>query len=621
MKPLSLLVQLGMVSSLFAFDNVPSTKGVPADLDSTKVPLFVNLGFDDNRYGDGVDWVRDTLLKGRLNPAGLGNRATFDGTPMSADFYVIGNADFAWSEDPYTAPLPENRPVSDAWRRAYDAGIGVNNHTWTHAHNLYDLDYDKPKGAMPSLLTEIGLCSKYLINIVGIPHSEIFGMRTPYLASSTASLTAARDIGILYDCTMGNGMQGNQPANWAYPSWPGTMEKGWGPFNTVPIEGLWQLPNATYQVSEGVVFSDKGFDSGRNGWPGGATGEEMFEQMKSAIIWAYNKNRAAVDLGLHSDYYSRDAQNNATTSASKFTTGLDGRRSSLIMLLDWIEAELPDARVVVKTDIIRWLRNPVALDDLSRNDALTFTTEKGSGVLTGGQVFADANGSSASISGNKVEVTVNDATENWNIDGYAGVKYPFSQSLDGYKSVRVRYNSNLPLRLILMQDGLEVGSYGVGLATTLGEERTVELPIGKDYFELPRPYKTDADLDLSKVTSIAVVANVMDTTMSGEFSAKVELFGAGSVAIAKGSGSLKKSSVKMANFSATNGVLSLPKSGNYTIELYSANGKLVGTPVKGLFQSGLNRVSWGSTTLAKGVYFARVRGENLDVTLRQAVIR
>ncbi len=51
-----------LCSSLFAVDNVDRVQTPPAGLDSMNIPQLICLGFDDNRYSDGVSWVVDTLL-------------------------------------------------------------------------------------------------------------------------------------------------------------------------------------------------------------------------------------------------------------------------------------------------------------------------------------------------------------------------------------------------------------------------------------------------------------------------------------------------------------------------------------------------------------------------------
>lgn len=598
----------------------------PNGLDSSKVPQFITLGFDDNKFADGVDWVTDTLLKGRVNHAGSGNKATYDGTPMAIDFNVIGNSDYAWSENPFEAPMPSSRPVTESWRRAYDNGLGVNNHTWTHNYNLYDLDSTewKNSGALPPMQLELGFCQKYLVNIMGMPVEHIFGFRTPYLASSISDNTSfrlTRDLGILYDCTLDNGMQGNQPADWAFNGWPGMMNDGWGPYTAVATKGLWQIPNAIFQVTEGGTFSDKGFDSGPKGWPGGATAEGMFKQMKSAIDWSYNKNRAPIDLGLHSDYYSNVAQNTSGTAASKFSTPLAERQKALVMLLDYIENELPDARVVKKIEIIRWMRNPVLLEDKSRNTELTFgESAKKTTLSTGANSFVSA-GSSAEISGNEATVTVKDEVDNWEPDSYAGMKWDLSGSLEGSHSLRVTYKSDLPLRLMFVQDDMsekEKGYYGIGLPTTLGETKTVELPIVTDYIEPPRPYVASKTLDLSKVNAVALVGQVFDTTMSGTFSADIDIYG-GAVSVAKPSATTHQKGIALERVTAKSAQLTVPADGAYKVEIFTYSGKRLFSETLNL-NAGANQMKW-NRVLAEGYYLTKISSDNVSVTLRSVVTR
>jgi hypothetical protein len=183
---------------LSAFDKLTPAFTPPANLDSSKIPQLICLGFDDNRFSDGVAWVCDVLLKNRNNPNGAGNRACFDGTPYLATFYVTSNAE-----------------IRDAWRNAYTIGCEIGNHTLTHDYNMSDLSYTDG-------FAEVAGCSKYLVNTVGVPQSHICGFRTPYLASSVANNTSfkiLRDLGFLYDCTLDNGTQGTA-LQWATPYFP-----------------------------------------------------------------------------------------------------------------------------------------------------------------------------------------------------------------------------------------------------------------------------------------------------------------------------------------------------------------------------------------------------------------
>src|SRR5688572_9822364 len=52
----------------------------PAGLSPSQVPQFVAITFDDNFGDDGMAWA-NTFFTSKVNPAGSGNGATFDGTP------------------------------------------------------------------------------------------------------------------------------------------------------------------------------------------------------------------------------------------------------------------------------------------------------------------------------------------------------------------------------------------------------------------------------------------------------------------------------------------------------------------------------------------------------------
>src|SRR3954468_13097572 len=65
----------------------------PGGLTPSQVPMFVQIGFDDNQRSglnstppSGMTWAT-TFFRGLHNPAGSGNAATFDGAPVRVSFY------------------------------------------------------------------------------------------------------------------------------------------------------------------------------------------------------------------------------------------------------------------------------------------------------------------------------------------------------------------------------------------------------------------------------------------------------------------------------------------------------------------------------------------------------
>src|SRR5215471_6702160 len=58
-------------------DHVPWSQSPPAGLTSSHVPMFVQIGFDDNFRSSGMNWATD-FLRALRNPAGASNASTFD---------------------------------------------------------------------------------------------------------------------------------------------------------------------------------------------------------------------------------------------------------------------------------------------------------------------------------------------------------------------------------------------------------------------------------------------------------------------------------------------------------------------------------------------------------------
>src|SRR5688500_16016746 len=59
----------------------------PGGLTASQVPQFVSISFDDNYDANGMNWTKDVLFNGKVNPAGSGNAATFDGTAARTTYY------------------------------------------------------------------------------------------------------------------------------------------------------------------------------------------------------------------------------------------------------------------------------------------------------------------------------------------------------------------------------------------------------------------------------------------------------------------------------------------------------------------------------------------------------
>jgi hypothetical protein len=270
-----------------------------------------------------MTWVLDEL-KGKKNPAGRGNGATFDGSPLRNTFYMKGLVE--------GVDAPE--AVYETWKRAYAEGHEIGNHTWRHVA----IDPDN----------EIRRCDSTLDSI-GIPKSEIHGFRTPQLAVVVEVLNAVFKRGFLYDCTLEHhtGIAEGQFV------WPYTLENGWHESAygalSMSFPGMWEMP--VYQFASGAT----GFDY--NAWTAGASGADFLNTLKSSLDFHMSTNRAPFFIGAHTDYYATNNEYFDGEAKASYTE----RRKAIADFIAYALSK-PDVRIVRFVDVIRWMRNPVALD-------------------------------------------------------------------------------------------------------------------------------------------------------------------------------------------------------------------------------------------------------------------
>ncbi len=286
--------------------------------------MFVAFGWDDNQYADGMNWVVD-LLAGKTNPAGIGNGFTYDGTPVLNTFFMKGLVE---SDD-------EVQDVYDSWKKAYDAGHEIGNHTWRHVA----IDPEN----------EIRRCDSTL-EFVGIPKNEVVGFRTPQLALVLSVFDAVYKRPFLYDCTVEHH---NETPEGQFV-WPYTLENGWHSSSfgalTKSYPGMWEMP--VHQFPGGIT----GFDY--NAWTSGASGSSFCNTLKSSLDFHMSTNRCPFLIGTHSDYYAT----NNTYFESITSSTCSSRRQAISDFIDYALTK-SDVRIVPFVDIIKWMRNPVALDD------------------------------------------------------------------------------------------------------------------------------------------------------------------------------------------------------------------------------------------------------------------
>ena len=315
----------------------------PGGLAVDNVPLFVSLGFDDNAYPDGMQWILD-VMKSRVNPAGRGNPCTFDGAPARASFF--NNSHVGEMTEP---------GIKDAHQRAYRDGHEAANHTDSHAETLQR----NPDRAL--WVKELSTCTDYMVGL-GIPRADIVGFRTPFLQQSEQTFEAIVDQKFRYDCSIEH-FYG--PGGFV---WPYTLDGGKAPmhtYQTAPMgkyAGLWELPVYELMTTTTGYTSVTGFDY--NIWISKrmtrAQAVDLFKASLQIRLAGGNSpaNRAPLLIGAHTDLYSEKN----TTANTQAAASVADRRAAIEEFLTWALTYHPAVRVVPYAEVLHWMQAPVGLD-------------------------------------------------------------------------------------------------------------------------------------------------------------------------------------------------------------------------------------------------------------------
>ncbi|HXI57984.1 MAG TPA: polysaccharide deacetylase family protein, partial [Polyangia bacterium] len=163
-------------------DNVAPSIDPPGGLAAGKVPMFVVLGFDDNGYADGINWVLDNLH----------SRKNADGTAARATFFI--SAGFA-SDFFNAAGGQSEADLINSWKRIKTDGHEIANHTWSHGETLMGADE-------ATWQTEITKAHDLFVNTLGVEACKLGGFRTPFLGFTQATFDAIKATGIRYDASV-----------------------------------------------------------------------------------------------------------------------------------------------------------------------------------------------------------------------------------------------------------------------------------------------------------------------------------------------------------------------------------------------------------------------------------
>lgn len=375
---------------------------IPGGIDVKDAPMFVTLGFDDNAFADGVNWITDFLRK----------KKNADGTPARISFYMTtGHV----SDDPevfsmYAEPRAnaDIAAVVDSWRTAYEDGHEVGNHTHHHFNGFPKWETGKTDDdvfTVEQWADEMERANHYLSEDPdgpGVPASEVTGFRTPFLAYSDMTMAAAAQVGFDYDCSIEDGWQGSM--NGTNFPWPYDLKDGspgdnysytWGNLKRDPVgshPGLWEMPvlpmiaPPDYRVAEYGLptgframcksrvsyFSTEdgkitGFDY--NMWEHtenfSLTGDEVLAVLKYSLDLRLKGNRAPFMLGVHTDEYTDE---NPYFKPRNSTVA--DRRKAIEDFLDYALSK-KEVRVVPVRDILAWVKAQKGADNTDPVDTET----------------------------------------------------------------------------------------------------------------------------------------------------------------------------------------------------------------------------------------------------------
>lgn len=363
----------------------------PGDFPVEQCPQFIFIGGDDCSEAEAILWLTD-FLGGLKNP---------DGSPVLMNFYVNGR----YAQDNYIGTVDTTiKKVWQSWKKAYDLGHEIGNHTYSH---WYNSNFDEPRED-PRLLNfdrwnaEITANDLTIMSNLGIPKKQVMGFRAPFLEYNRAAYEAATRRGFLYSCSIEEGMQPDQDGTnryWPYQITNGakidSMQAEWSSGNDdwgykgigkFPNSRMWEIPVYAYIVPHDSLAEELGFKKGLRDrvlkntpwfdhergnltgfdynmyapskWGGAAMkSNEALATLKNTLNTHYSGNRAPMHLGVHPDYYMKSRDKDYKSAGNHL------QRRKIIEDFILYALENPDVRIVTGHSLIAWMKNPVALGE------------------------------------------------------------------------------------------------------------------------------------------------------------------------------------------------------------------------------------------------------------------
>ncbi len=578
-------------------DNVPPSPNPPGGLQPEQVPQFVNWGFDDNYGTKGIRFILD-YFKNKKNPEGNGNSKTYDGEPARVSFYI-------------TTSYSSNKAL---FEEMVSDGHEVGNHTVNHEHGA-----DKSQSWW---YDEINSASSWLKTNLGLTSDNLWGFRVPFLEFNSNTFSALDQAGLVYDCSLHGGSWGGDGSNY---NWPYTMDNGSpGQSDAGTHPGVWEVPTHYVVKPDGSKITGLDYNMIEPVNVGGAamTKSQALAALKHTLDKRYNGNRTPMTFGAHSHYYGEHADDNDLTHIP-----LKDRQALLTEFFDYALSK-PDVRVVTSIDIIKWMKDPVPL-----NDTVTIDTTNPSEdliVMAGWEAEADEFGStvdtgSAIINGGVMKVSFDQVAQpdpdTWPWVSVTAYTDPAGK-FDDVKWIKVTYKCDKGVIVSLPQPPLSDSgtSYQYEL-TSASSWSTQLLKIAS--FKQPSWVTQTTPLDLSIIHDVMFTPNI-EAASGGTATLEIKeliLYG------------YQEATPVVSTFHTTtaNGLfinrvtqekvtISVPENGEYSLSIYSAGGKLIQTTGNRYFTRGSHAVNWNGSSLGSQLCVILLRSENAK-TVKKVLIQ
>lgn len=275
-------------------------------------PQFVCIGWDDNYFPEGMDWILDFLE----------NRYNKDGSPARCTFFV--NTDNSFPLFDQDNPLAQR--LRTTWKRAVDHGHELGNHTKTHREGLRESEAEIWR-------EEIQGCDDDLLRL-GLDHSQVQGFRSPFLFWSKTAMEQLKLMGFRYDCSMEQPWSAQESQGRSF--WPYTLNYGpcdgaaaeYATGSWKHLDGLWEIPlnpvvvppDLQDQVEKKLQLADPGFTLVQsrgmltgldyNLWmdpdehtPSGLSGDEVYQTLCHSLDLHMANGRSPMSWGAHTPFY------------------------------------------------------------------------------------------------------------------------------------------------------------------------------------------------------------------------------------------------------------------------------------------------------------------------------